>query len=191
LIQILTVIAIIAILAAVLFPVFSRARVESYKADTMNSMRQFYVAYSLYSEDYDVYDESPGMGRLSVSPIVRTSLVEPYGFDLNLCFSKIIPSYGPERQFSCAWSSFPPLTPNHPDYNPMMDAFRTDLSKQGGQFNIKSDYSYDTYIYLPRRTREQQSSPHDKFLISLNLSGAVRATWQHHTMVPPPGQSGP
>jgi len=165
--------------------------VESYKADTMNSMRQFYVAYSLYSEDYDVYDESPGMGRLSVSPVLRTSLVKPYGFDMRLCFSKIIPQNSPERELACTWSGFPPLMPSHPDYAPFMDVFREDLAKQGSQFVIKADYSYDTYVYLPRRSKEQQTSPHDKFLITLNLSGAVKTTWQHHTMIPPSGYSGP
>ncbi len=191
LIQILTVIAIIAILAAVLFPVFSRARVESYKADAMNSMRQFYLAYSLYSEDYDVYDESPGMGRLSVSPVLRTFLAEPYGFDMKLCFSKIIPADSPERGLACSWSGFPPLMPNHPDYTPTMDAYREDLSREGSEFVIKADYSFDDYIYRNLRTPEQNRSPHDKFLITLNLAGAVKTKWQHHTMIPPPGHSGP
>lgn len=191
LIQILAVIAIIAILSAVLFPVFSRAKVESYKADATNSMRQFYVAYSLYSEDYDVYDESPGMGRLSVSPILRTFLVEPYGFNMSLCFSKIIPENAPERDWACAWSGFPPLMPGHPDYEPTMDSYRGDLSRQGSEFVIKADYSFDDYIYRNRRTAEQNRSPHDKFLITLNLAGAVKTKWQHHTMIPPPGHSGP
>lgn len=53
LIEILTVIAIIGLLSAILFPVFSRARQMSLRAACMSNMRQIGLAISSYSQDYD------------------------------------------------------------------------------------------------------------------------------------------
>ena len=55
LIELLVVIAIIALLAAILFPVFSRARENARKTSCMNNMRQFGLAWTQYSQDYDEF----------------------------------------------------------------------------------------------------------------------------------------
>jgi prepilin-type N-terminal cleavage/methylation domain-containing protein len=52
LLELLIVIAIIALLAALLLPVFQQARKKSYEPVCINNLRQFYVAFSLYREDY-------------------------------------------------------------------------------------------------------------------------------------------
>ena len=53
LIELLVVIAIIAILAAILFPVFGKAREQARKTSCSNNMKQIYLAFRLYGEDYD------------------------------------------------------------------------------------------------------------------------------------------
>lgn len=52
LIELLIVIAIIALLVALLLPAFQQARKKSYESVCTSNLRQFYVAFSLYSEDY-------------------------------------------------------------------------------------------------------------------------------------------
>lgn len=53
LIELLIVIAIIAILAAILFPVFAQAREQGRKAVCLSNQRQIALAFRLYTPDYD------------------------------------------------------------------------------------------------------------------------------------------
>lgn len=52
LLEILIVVAIIALLVALLLPVFQQARKKSYEPVCTSNLRQFHVAFSLYREDY-------------------------------------------------------------------------------------------------------------------------------------------
>lgn len=54
LIELLVVVAIVAILAALLFPVFSQARFQALMTDDMAKLRQAGVAHELYNLDYDI-----------------------------------------------------------------------------------------------------------------------------------------
>lgn len=53
LIELLIVISIIIILAAVLFPIFARARLASRICGCQSNLRQLYVAINAYTEEYD------------------------------------------------------------------------------------------------------------------------------------------
>jgi prepilin-type N-terminal cleavage/methylation domain-containing protein/prepilin-type processing-associated H-X9-DG protein len=53
LIELVVVIAIIALLAAILFPVFSQAREKARQAACLSNMKQLGLAISLYQQDYD------------------------------------------------------------------------------------------------------------------------------------------
>ena len=53
LIELLVVISIIAILSAILFPVFARARENARRASCMSNMKQLGLAFMQYSQDYD------------------------------------------------------------------------------------------------------------------------------------------
>ncbi len=53
LIELLVVLAIISILAAILFPVFAQARVKARQTTSLSNLRQLGVALAMYRSDYD------------------------------------------------------------------------------------------------------------------------------------------
>ncbi|RYZ83119.1 MAG: type II secretion system protein [Proteobacteria bacterium] len=53
LIEILVVIAIVGLLAAILFPVFARVRENARRTSCSSNMKQIFLAHALYREDYD------------------------------------------------------------------------------------------------------------------------------------------
>lgn len=66
LIELLVVIAIIAVLSAILFPVFARARENARRASCMSNLKQMGLAVMMYLQDYDetypsIIDSSPGI----------------------------------------------------------------------------------------------------------------------------------
>lgn len=60
LIELLVVIAIIAILAAILMPVFAQARARSRQAMCQSNLKQLGTAFAMYASDFDGYYGSPG-----------------------------------------------------------------------------------------------------------------------------------
>lgn len=67
LIELLVVMAIMAILAAILFPVFAQVRTSAKKVNDLSNMKQLGVAMQLYSGDNDdltlVKDEDEGLSN--------------------------------------------------------------------------------------------------------------------------------
>lgn len=55
LVEVLTVIGIIAILTAILFPVFSRAREQARQTSCISNLHEIYVKTNLYHNDFDAY----------------------------------------------------------------------------------------------------------------------------------------
>lgn len=53
LIELLVVISIIAVLAAILFPVFARARENARRASCMSNLKQIGLGFMMYTQDYD------------------------------------------------------------------------------------------------------------------------------------------
>ena len=72
LVELLVVIAVIAILAAILFPVFARAREAARQASCRSRIRQIAVAMDLYSQDADealpIHISDDGLGDLYFWP---------------------------------------------------------------------------------------------------------------------------
>lgn len=53
LVELLVVVAILAILASILFPVFSRAKITALQTQSLSQIRQIGLAWTLYAGDYD------------------------------------------------------------------------------------------------------------------------------------------
>lgn len=79
LIELLIVIALIAVLAGILFPVVERAKEGAHRTSCLSNFRQFGVAFALYSNDYDDSLINPGAfdkdttdsGQQALDPYVR------------------------------------------------------------------------------------------------------------------------
>jgi len=79
LIELLVVITIISILAAILFPVFARARENARRASCMSNMKQLALGWLMYAQDYDgrlvFYQYGGGTDMGKVFPYVKNDQV--------------------------------------------------------------------------------------------------------------------
>ena len=82
LIELLVVMAIIAILAAILFPVFAQARAAARKTSCLSNLKQLGNAGMMYTQDYD--EKFPGLrGGISGDPVTT---MQPYIKNWNVFF---------------------------------------------------------------------------------------------------------
>jgi prepilin-type N-terminal cleavage/methylation domain-containing protein/prepilin-type processing-associated H-X9-DG protein len=68
LIELLVVVAMIALLAALLFPVFGQARDTARKATCQSNLKQFGVAFAMYAADHDGLYPNPGGRGIAGAP---------------------------------------------------------------------------------------------------------------------------
>ena len=102
LIELLVVISIITVLAAMLFPVFARAREKARQAACTSNLKQIGTALTMYTDDYDgVYPrgqfapfDSTQTWNVVIAPYVKNTQVfkcptqgsDPYGYGYNISF---------------------------------------------------------------------------------------------------------
>lgn len=88
LVELLVCIAIIALLAAILFPVFRAVRLNAYKIQSVSNIRQLGIAWRMYAEDYDdtlmrnLYDWTYWFGDAKgsvLSPYVKLESIKDPG----------------------------------------------------------------------------------------------------------------
>ena len=92
LIELLVVLAIIAVLAAILFPVFAQAREKARAIACLSNSRQIGTALMLYVQDYDEKypQEHPSTGN----PVVDDNTGQLEAEDYGSPFDKILPYVG-------------------------------------------------------------------------------------------------
>jgi prepilin-type N-terminal cleavage/methylation domain-containing protein/prepilin-type processing-associated H-X9-DG protein len=83
LIELLLVIAIVGLLAAILFPVFAQARAKAHQAQCLSHLRQIGMAFKLYLQDYDEHfpadaDLSDEIHQASDARGVWFQQIQPY-----------------------------------------------------------------------------------------------------------------
>jgi len=76
LIELLVVIAILAILAAILLPVFAQAKLAAKKTADLSNLKQIGIALMLYAGDYD--DHGPMVKMMGAHPITWVDELQPY-----------------------------------------------------------------------------------------------------------------
>lgn len=93
LIELMVVVAVISILAAILFPVFAKARQAARKTTDISNMKQLSLALLMYAQDYDdrfPYYSNTSSGTAKQWPI----LLYPYFKDVRLLISPSLPEIG-------------------------------------------------------------------------------------------------
>jgi prepilin-type N-terminal cleavage/methylation domain-containing protein/prepilin-type processing-associated H-X9-DG protein len=79
LIELLVVVAIIALLAAMLFPVFARAREQARKASCQSNLKQIGLSLMMYVQDYDETYPGRSMGyKINDSTQIWCDVLQPY-----------------------------------------------------------------------------------------------------------------
>ncbi len=95
LIELLVVVAIIAILAAILFPVFGRAREAARKTACASNLRQLGLASKMYASDHDEWmpcDYYPGNSSTTSKRLVNQII--PYVKNMDILYCPSIPRTG-------------------------------------------------------------------------------------------------
>jgi type II secretory pathway pseudopilin PulG len=77
-IELLVIIAIIAILAAILFPVFAQAREKARQSACASNTRQLAVGVLMYAQDYDETLVPTAIASQSSDGTLRPALIHPY-----------------------------------------------------------------------------------------------------------------
>jgi prepilin-type N-terminal cleavage/methylation domain-containing protein/prepilin-type processing-associated H-X9-DG protein len=124
LVELLVVIAVIAILAALLFPVFAQAREKARQAGCLSNLKQIGAATQMYMQDYDETIPWSCLGRLwqarrpvdyqNVRPddVYAPEMMRPYVKNDKVWYC---PSTGPDYVWKEAWSS--PFSVNGTSYS--------------------------------------------------------------------------
>jgi prepilin-type N-terminal cleavage/methylation domain-containing protein len=84
LIELLVTISIIAVLAAIIFPIFARAKEAALKTKALSQMRQLSLSVMMYASDYDDYFVPASIRGGAGDPIVWPQLLVVYTKDTNL-----------------------------------------------------------------------------------------------------------
>jgi len=92
LIELLVVIVIIAILAAILFPVFARAREKSFQTNCLNNQRQIATSLLMVAQDHDeLFSNSATVwvdlnlgAQVLTCPTIGADMVNAYGYNLGV-----------------------------------------------------------------------------------------------------------
>lgn len=181
LIELFVVIAIIAILAAILFPVFAQAREKARSARCQSNLKQLATAILMYAQDYDghwvpAYYYPAGQGNTTLGLYWWYDLIQPYArsYDVWICPSwqgsydygrKPLPADRPKPlRFSYAFNEVafnaidPALRgnwtapPNAGGYTINVDTSPTDSEIENPAQLFAALDGYDIDIYGPHKT---------------------------------------
>jgi len=172
LIELLIVVAILAILGAIVYVLLGGAREKSKQVVCISNLRQIGIAVAMYRSDYDM---KGGRGF----PNVWQALGVPKN-PWQLYFGKYITDHrihqcpdDPERpyNFSYAWCAW---TPDDSPVRPVMPDTWLQYKEMGDQLMVAEDVNHWDQYYFRINAPDQDPK---WFWLTLRLSGAVKAEW--------------
>jgi len=107
LIEVLVVIAIIAVLAAILFPVFSRAREKARQAVCHSNLRQMGLAIRMYIQDFEAYPPQHAKCPMPDGRILHIrwwNAIQPYQRNFQIFVCPSVPHWEPGRNMSYGYN---------------------------------------------------------------------------------------
>ena len=174
-IELLIVITVLLILAALIFPVFSGGKSAAKHTVTTSRLKQMYQAMIMYGSDYDVHDEVTGLGNVPAFPLELIRVLEPYGVKGDLVHSAAYPDRGKWRwstTFTYYWVSGLRTADKKPSDYAMRNRRR--LQEEQSAFVVVQDTVHDYFEYWPS---EEGSDPYmqRRFEINLRVNGSVKS----------------
>jgi len=134
LIELLVVVAIISILAAILFPVFARARENARRSGCMSNLKQMGTAMMMYAQDYDEH----------FPPLYNTP-VNSSGTTITAAWNYLIQPYVKNAQiFNCPSTDTTYFTTT----NPHVDGLRYGLNILFGEYSWWRDSLGRTGLHI-------------------------------------------
>jgi prepilin-type N-terminal cleavage/methylation domain-containing protein len=174
--EVIVVLAIIAIVAALLFPIVRSSNRQGLQAKTTANLKQIYAAMVLYSQDHGVSDELPGLGLVPLALLPGSTQLFAYGLDPDQLHSAAFPESGRWRwgsSFTWSWLRDPSGGTGHPASLQQIAEQRRLLASQGSSFVIVSDRVHDYFEYWPHE-RTTDVLMQRQFQINLRVSGSVK-----------------
>lgn len=171
LVEVLVVIGVILLIGAILFPVLARSKDESKKSVSMANLKQIHVSALLYGQDYDCYDEIPGLGTFPLHPInggVRELFA--YGVTEQMLKSPLAEG-SPDMEMSCTYTFLPPFPKDHPKYNPGLKGRFAKLQEKGQSYSIIQDQHLDWKSW--QNTTNDERLKLQMSVLSLTLGGSI------------------
>ncbi len=190
LIELLVVITIIAILAAILFPVFTQAKAASKKTVAIDNLRQITIASTMYQGDYDDqivlnFASSP------LSYFTWQDLLQPYAKSYGIMFDPVSPYQNQDPvNATDYWASFGMLPeaaavgPGYPNYLTRQSAWFQNYAQANLNYDGLAGTSIDPFGWaggnyntvpggVPSRTPESIARPAETamFFTSGNWDG--------------------
>ncbi len=171
LIEVLIVIVIIAILAALILPVFARSKVEAMKTVSKSNLKQIHTAAILYGQDYDCFDDVPGLGGFPLMPLIDdVRILIPYGATADVLRSPLAAG-SPSWEWLTTYTRLPPVPRTHPLYGPGLYGLYEKLQKEQQAYSVIQDKAIEwrRWTNTPAPDLRNVTIP----AISLSLSGSV------------------
>jgi prepilin-type N-terminal cleavage/methylation domain-containing protein/prepilin-type processing-associated H-X9-DG protein len=184
LIELLIVIAIVAILAAILFPVFAQAREKGRQAVCLSNHRQLGQALLMYAQDYDEVFP-PALSDIIVQVALWPVLIDPYTRHASRVLT-LCPSLGPASSSwaydsrspanqagypgGAGWARFSQVGFNHVFLSPI----RRDCAERRGVFVPDN-------TPMPAALHEVAAPAETVMLVDSGVVANARVPWGHHS----------
>jgi prepilin-type N-terminal cleavage/methylation domain-containing protein len=188
LLELMTVVAILSILAAILYAVMAPARESARQRHCTQNLRQIYLAMRMYSEDLNISEAVPGLdwfpGEFYVGDYA------PYIPSPEIWWCPTFPHSARALSIRSTNYLVPVMTFDDPNGTYDDQAWkdqRERAEKLGGAFPIVICNTHDRFVYAPAEQHIDPSTV-SPFLVVLHLDGHVKAgrrfdfprIWSHY-----------